>query len=82
LAAEVLFVTWLDHLARSTRDLLNTLAAIARARRALPFAWRRLGRHHHGARALDPDRARGAEFERELIRARDGIDCMMVPNQL
>jgi len=32
-----------------------------------------MGGHHHGARALDPDRAGGlAEFERELIRARTG----------
>jgi DNA invertase Pin-like site-specific DNA recombinase len=33
-AGDVLFVTRLDRLARSTRDLLNTLAAIADAARA------------------------------------------------
>jgi hypothetical protein len=40
-----------------------------RAWRALPFPWRRLGRHHHGARALDPDRAGRAC---RVFRARTG----------
>jgi hypothetical protein len=56
-AGDVLFVTRLDRLARSTRDLLEDACSDRRAWRALPFAWRRLGRHHHGARAFDPDRA-------------------------
>jgi DNA invertase Pin-like site-specific DNA recombinase len=52
---DVLMVTRLDRLARSTRDLLNTLAQIGE--RGAGF--RSLGDtgHHHGARALDPDRA-------------------------
>ena len=50
---DVLLVTRLDRLARSTRDLLNTLAQIADKGAALPFAWRRMGRHHDATRALD-----------------------------
>lgn len=70
---DVLMVTRLDHLARSTRDLLNILAAIAGKKagfRSLGDAW------------ADTTTARGrlmltvlgglAEFERELIRTRTG----------
>jgi DNA invertase Pin-like site-specific DNA recombinase len=70
-AGDVLMVTRLDRLARSTRDLLNTLASIADRKagfRSLGDAW------------ADTTTARGrlmvtvlgglAEFERELIRAR------------
>jgi DNA invertase Pin-like site-specific DNA recombinase len=72
-AGDVLLVTRLDRLARSTRDLLNTLAAIA-DRKA-------------GFRSLSDTRADTttphgrliltvlgglAEFEKELIRARTG----------
>jgi DNA invertase Pin-like site-specific DNA recombinase len=72
-AGDVLMVTRLDRLARSTRDLLNTLAAIADNKsgfRSLADAW------------ADTTTAHGhlmltilgglAEFERELIRARTG----------
>jgi DNA invertase Pin-like site-specific DNA recombinase len=70
---DVVMVTRLDRLARSTRDLLNTLAAITEKKdgfRSLGEAW------------ADTTTARGrlmltvlgglAEFERELIRARTG----------
>ncbi len=56
-AGDVLMVTRLDRLARSTRDLLNTLAAITEQESRLPLARRRMGRHHHGARPLDADRS-------------------------
>ncbi len=70
---DVLLVTRLDRLARSTRDLLNTLASIAErgaAFRSLGDSW------------ADTTTPRGrlmltvlgglAEFERELIRTRTG----------
>ena len=70
---DVLVVTRLDRLARSTRDLLNVARRDQQARCRLPFAQGCLGRHHHAARPLDADGARRlAEFERELIRARTG----------
>jgi DNA invertase Pin-like site-specific DNA recombinase len=72
-AGDVLTVTRLDRLARSTRDLLNTLTAIADRKagfRSLGDAW------------ADTTTPRGrlmltvlgglAEFERDLIRARTG----------
>ncbi len=72
-AGDVLMVTRLDRLARSTRDPLNTLATIADRKagfRSLGDAW------------ADTTTARGrlmltvlgglAEFERELISARTG----------
>ena len=69
----MLLVTRLDRLARSTRDLLNTLATIADREGRLPLAGRRMGRHHHGTWPPDADCLGGlAEFERELIRARTG----------
>ena len=72
-AGDVVIVTRLDRLARSTRDLLNTLAAITEQESRLPLARRRMGRHHHAARPADADRLGGlAEFERELIRIRTG----------
>ena len=55
---DVLMVTRLDRLARSTRDLLNTLAAITDTQGRVPLAWRHMGRHHHIARPTDADRAR------------------------
>ncbi len=71
--ADVVMVTGLDRLARSTRDLLNTLASITSKKggfRSLADAW------------ADTTTAHGhlmltvlgglAEFERELIRARTG----------
>ena len=72
-AGDVLLVTRLDRLARSTRDLLNTLAAITGSKagfRSLGDTW------------ADTTTAYGrlmltvlgglAEFERDLIRARTG----------
>ena len=56
--SDVLMVTRLDRLARSTRDLLNTLAQIADKRRGLSLAWRHMGGHHDAARALDADGSR------------------------
>jgi DNA invertase Pin-like site-specific DNA recombinase len=70
-AGDVLMVTRLDRLARSTRDLLNTLAGIAD---------RKAGFRSLGDTWADTTTANGrlmltvlgglAEFERELIRAR------------
>ena len=72
-ADDVLMVTRLDRLARSTRDLLNTLAAITD---------RKAGFRSIGDTWADTTTAHGrlmltvlgglAEFERELIRARTG----------
>ena len=72
-AGDVLMVTRLDRLARSTRDLLNTLATIAE---------RKAGFRSIGDTWADTTTAHGrlmltvlgglAEFERELIRARTG----------
>jgi DNA invertase Pin-like site-specific DNA recombinase len=71
--SDVLMVTRLDRLARSTRDLLNTVAAIA-AKKA--------GFRSFGDTWADTTTAHGrlmlavlgglAEFERELIRTRTG----------
>ena len=56
-ADDVLMVTRLDRLARSTRDLLNVLArSTPRARVSVP--WRYMGGHHDRPRAADPDRPR------------------------
>ncbi len=70
---DVLMVTRLDRLARSTRDLLNTLAAITE---------RKAGFRSLGDTWADTTTPRGrlmltvlgglAEFERDLIRARTG----------
>ena len=45
---DILLVTRLDRLARSTRDLLNTLDTVAKAGAAFRIPQRCLGRHHHG----------------------------------
>jgi DNA invertase Pin-like site-specific DNA recombinase len=70
-AGDVLLVTRLDRLARSTRDLLNTLAAIA-AKGAgftsLGDAWADTTPPH--GRLMLTVLGGLAEFERELIRAR------------
>jgi DNA invertase Pin-like site-specific DNA recombinase len=72
-AGDVVTVTRLDRLARSTRDLLNTLAAIAS---------RKAGFQSLGDAWADTTTSRGrlmltvlgglAEFERDLIRTRTG----------
>src|SRR5258707_9120999 len=59
-AGDVLMVTRLDRLARSTRDLLNTLATITAQESRFALARRYMGRHHHGTRPLDAHRSRRA----------------------
>ena len=68
---DVLTVTRLDRLARSTRDLLNTLAAITERKagfRSLADAWADTTTAH--GRLMLTVLGGLAEFERELIRAR------------
>ncbi len=68
---DVLMVTRLDRLARSTRDLLNTLDTIAKAGagfRSLGDAWADTTSAH--GRLMLTILGGLAEFERELIRAR------------
>jgi DNA invertase Pin-like site-specific DNA recombinase len=70
---DVLMVTRLDRLARSTRDLLNTLAAITgkgAGFRSLNDAWANTTTAH--GRLMLTVLGGLAEFERELIRARTG----------
>lgn len=70
-AGDVLMVTRLDRLARSTRDLLNTLAAIAGKKagfRSLGDTWADTTSAH--GRLMLTVLGGLAEFERELIRAR------------
>lgn len=70
---DTLLVTRLDRLARSTRDLLNTLAQIAAAGasfRSLADAWADTTTAH--GRLMLTILGGLAEFERELIRARTG----------
>ncbi len=70
---DVLMVTRLDRLARSTRDLLNTLATIAdngAGFRSLGDAWADTTTAH--GRLMLTVLGGLAEFERELIRARTG----------
>jgi len=72
-AGDVLMVARLDRLARSTRDLLNTLAAIAgkgAGFRSLSDAWADTTTPH--GRLMLTVLGGLAEFERELIRARTG----------
>jgi DNA invertase Pin-like site-specific DNA recombinase len=69
-AGNVLLVTRLDRLARSTRDLLNTLAAIADRKadfRSLGDAWADTTTPH--GRMMLTVLGGLAEFERDLIRA-------------
>ena len=70
---DVVMVTRLDRLARSTRDLLNTLAAITGKKagfRSLADAWADTTTAH--GRLMLTVLGGLAEFERELIRARTG----------
>src|SRR6201992_3800495 len=72
-AGDVVVVTRLDRLARSTRDLLNTLAAITDRRagfRSLGDAWADTTTSH--GRLMLTVLGGLAEFERDLIRARTG----------
>ncbi len=70
---DVLMVTRLDRLARSTRDLLNTLATITDRKagfRSLGDTWADTTTPH--GRLMLTVLGGLAEFERELIRARTG----------
>ena len=70
---DVVTVTRLDRLARSTRDLLNTLAAIADRKagfRSLGDTWADTTTSH--GRLMLIVLGGLAEFERDLIRARTG----------
>ena len=72
-AGDVLMVTRLDRLARSTRDLLNTLAAITGKKagfRSLGDAWADTTTAH--GRLMLTVLGGLAEFERELIRTCTG----------
>jgi DNA invertase Pin-like site-specific DNA recombinase len=72
-AGDVLTVTRLDRLARSTRDLLNTLAAITGRKagfRSLGDTWADTTTSH--GRLMLTVLGGLAEFERDLIRARTG----------
>src|SRR6476660_8616053 len=72
-AGDVLMVTRLDRLARSTRDLLNTLATISAREagfRSLGDAWADTTTPH--GRLLLTVLGGLAEFERELILVRTG----------
>jgi DNA invertase Pin-like site-specific DNA recombinase len=72
-AGDVFMVTRLDRLARSTRDLLNTLGTIADRKagfRSLGDAWADTTTAH--GRLMLTVLGGLAEFERELIRARIG----------
>ena len=72
-AGDVLTVTRLDRLARSTRDLLNVLEEITRRGagfRSLADAWADTTTAH--GRLMVTILGGLAEFERELIRARTG----------
>ena len=70
---DLLMITRLDRLARSTRDLLNTLAAITDRKadfRSLGDTWADTTTAH--GRLMLTVLGGLAEFERELIRARTG----------
>ena len=72
-AGDVVMVTRLDRLARSTRDLLNTLAAITEKKagfRSLGDAWADTTTAH--GRLMLTVLGGLADFKRELIRTRTG----------
>jgi DNA invertase Pin-like site-specific DNA recombinase len=72
-AGDLVMVTRLDRLARSTRDLLNTLAALTEKKagfRSLGDAWADTTTAH--GRLMLTVLGGLAEFERELIRIRTG----------
>jgi DNA invertase Pin-like site-specific DNA recombinase len=73
-AGDVLMVTRLDRLARSTRDLLNTLGTIADRKagfRSLGDTWADTTTSH-GRLMLTVLGGLADEFERDLIRTRTG----------
>jgi DNA invertase Pin-like site-specific DNA recombinase len=73
---DVLLVTRLDRLARSTRDLLNVLDGVSRAGagfRSLADAWADTTTPH--GRLMLTVLGGLAEFERELIRSRTDEGC-------
>jgi DNA invertase Pin-like site-specific DNA recombinase len=73
-AGDVVTVTRLDRLARSTRDLLNSLATITAKKagfRSLADAWADTTTSSHG-RLMLTVLGGLAEFERDLIRVRTG----------
>jgi DNA invertase Pin-like site-specific DNA recombinase len=72
-AGDVVMVTRLDRLARSTRDLLNTLGTIADRKagfRSIGDAWADTTTSH--GRVMLTVLGGLAEFERDLIRSRTG----------
>jgi DNA invertase Pin-like site-specific DNA recombinase len=72
-AGDLLMVMRLDRLSRSTRDLLNTLAAITERKagfRSLTDTWADTTTSH--GRLMLTVLAGLGEFERDLIRARTG----------
>jgi DNA invertase Pin-like site-specific DNA recombinase len=69
-AGDVFMVRRLDRLARSTRDLLNTVTERKAGFRSLGDAWADTTTAH--GRLMVTVLAGLAEFERELIRARTG----------
>lgn len=76
-SGDVLMVTRLDRLARSTRDLLNTLAAVGERGagfRSLGDAWADTTTPH--GRLMLTVLGGLAEFERELMKARTGEGIM------
>ena len=74
-AGDTLLVTRLDRLARSTRDLLNILDAVAKAGAGFLFIGQTFGQtttHPPHGRLMLTVLGGLAEFERELIRTRTG----------
>jgi DNA invertase Pin-like site-specific DNA recombinase len=67
-AGDVLMVTRLDRLARSTRDLPETLAATEKKGGRISFARRRMGRH---TGAHGPQTELNEQQKREAICSRD-----------
>jgi DNA invertase Pin-like site-specific DNA recombinase len=67
-AGDVLVVTRLDRLARSTRDLLNVLATVSE-RSGVQVPWRSLGRYDHPPWEVDADGPWGAANEKPRRKA-------------
>jgi hypothetical protein len=72
---DVLLVTRLDRLARSTRDLLNMLATINERGASFRFTQGLLGRHHERPRPPDHNGSSPAWRSCELIGTRCGEGC-------